>query len=134
ERERMRPEEILKESIVEAARGLGAAPDFQPQLERPRDPSFGDWATNAAMLLARQLRRKPLDIAQDLVARLDVSRAGVCEAYVAGAGFINFRLEAGAEAKGLAAIVAAGAEYGRSVDGAGGVVDVEFVSANPTGP
>lgn len=130
----MTPEQMLRASLRDAARALGAPEDFEPQLERPRDPSFGDWASNAAMLLARHLRRKPLDIAQALVATLDVTRAGVSEAYVAGAGFINFRLAAGVEARGLAEILRAGARYGRTDEGAGRVVNVEFVSANPTGP
>jgi arginyl-tRNA synthetase len=130
----MTPESILRDALRDAARALGAPADFAPQLERPRDPSFGDWASNAAMLLARHLKRKPQEIAQDLVAQLDVARAGVSEAYVAGAGFINFRLAAGAEARGLAEILAAGARYGRTEEGAGRVVNVEFVSANPTGP
>ena len=130
----MTPEQMLRGSLRDAARALGAPEDFEPQLERPRDPSFGDWASNAAMLLARHLRRKPLDIAQALVAKLDVARAGVSEAYVAGAGFINFRLAAGVEARGLAEILRAEARYGRTDEGAGRVVNVEFVSANPTGP
>jgi arginyl-tRNA synthetase len=130
----MTPEQILKDALRDAALALGAPADFAPQLERPRDPSFGDWATNSAMLLARHLKRKPLEIATDLVTRLDVTRAGVSEAYVAGAGFINFRLAAGAEAPGLVALLAAGASYGRTNDGQGAVVNIEFVSANPTGP
>ncbi len=130
----MTPEELLRVAIADAARALGAPNDFEPKLERPRDPSFGDWATNAAMALAKSLRRKPADIANDLVAKLDVARAGVSEAYVAGAGFINFRLAAGAEATGLAAILNAPATYGFNTEGEGKVVNVEFVSANPTGP
>jgi arginyl-tRNA synthetase len=110
----MTPEQILRDALRDAARSLGAPADFEPQLERPRDPSFGDWASNAAMLLARHLRRKPPEIAQELVSKLDVARAGVSEAYVAGAGFINFRLAAGAEARGLAGLLAEGARYGRS--------------------
>ena len=130
----MTPEQILRDALREAAVVLGAPADFQPQLERPRDPSFGDWASNAAMLLARHLKRKPLEIAQDLVTRLDVAKAGVSEAYVAGAGFINFRLAAGAEARGLVDILAGGSTFGRSNEGEQRVVNVEFVSANPTGP
>ncbi len=130
----MTAEQLLKEALGAAAAAMGAPADFQPLLERPRDPLFGDWASNAAMVLARHLKRKPQDIAQELVARLDVARAGVSEAYVAGAGFINFRLAAGAEAQGLVALLAAGPMYGRSHGGDGQVVNIEFVSANPTGP
>jgi arginyl-tRNA synthetase len=130
----MNVEAQLRDAMAAAARDLGAPPDVDPVLERPRDPSFGDWATNAAMVLARHLRRRPLDIAQDLVARLDLSRLGVREAYVAPPGFINFRLEVGAEAGRLVDVVAAGDAYGRTADGGGAAVNVEFVSANPTGP
>ena len=130
----MTPEQLLRDALREAALALGAPEDFQPQLERPRDPSFGDWASNAAMLLARHLKRKPIEIAQELVTRLDVTRGGASEAYVAGAGFINFRLAAGAEAGGLVDLLAAGGDYGRRGDGKGQGVNIEFVSANPTGP
>ncbi len=130
----MTAEEILRLEVSAAAVALGAESGFEAQLDRPRDPSFGDWATNAPMVLARVLRRKPLDIANDLVARLHVERAGVSEAYVAGAGFINFRLAVGVEARRLAEVLAGDALFGSSADGAGQPVNVEFVSANPTGP
>jgi arginyl-tRNA synthetase len=130
----MTPEQLLKDALGDAARAIGAPADFQPQLERPRDPSFGDWASNAAMVLARHLKRKPQEIAQELVSRLDVARAGVSEAYIAGAGFINFRLAAGAEAQGLVALLGDGPMYGRTNEGGGRAVNIEFVSANPTGP
>ncbi|MEO6443656.1 MAG: arginine--tRNA ligase [Gemmatimonadaceae bacterium] len=130
----MTPEVILRDALASASRAIGAPEEFQPHLERPRDPSFGDWATNAAMLLAKHLRRKPADIAQELIGRLDVEQAGVREAYVAGAGFINFRLAAGAEASGIQRILTEGRDYGSASDGAKRVVNIEFVSANPTGP
>ena len=130
----MSAESTLRTAVTSAALDLGAPADFAPVLERPRDPSFGDWATNAAMVLARHLKRKPLDIAHDLVARLDLASAGVREAYAAPPGFINFRLEAGTEAQRLADIVAAGPAFGRTTEGAQRAVNVEFVSANPTGP
>jgi len=130
----MSPESILREALAAASGSIGAPEGFEPQLERPRDPSFGDWASNAAMLLAKHLKRKPLDIANELVAKLDVGRAGVREAYIAGAGFINFRLAAGAEASGLQLILAEGRGYGSANEGEQRVVNVEFVSANPTGP
>ena len=130
----MSAEDLLRAAVTDAARALGADADFVPPFERPRDPSFGDWSTNAAMLLARVLRRKPLEIAQDLVGRLDVTAAGVSEAYAAAPGFINFRMAAGAEAARLAEIIGDADAYGRTSEGAGRAVNVEFVSANPTGP
>lgn len=128
------PDELIRAELARSAESLGAAPPVLVQLERPRDPAFGDWATNLAMTLAKTLRRKPTDIAQELISRMDLTRAGVSEAYVAGAGFINFRLSAAAAAAGLPAILAAGAAYGRANIGQGERVNVEFVSANPTGP
>jgi len=126
--------DAIKSALAESARRLGAPNDVDPVLERPRDPAFGDWATNLAMTLARPLGRKPRDVAQALIDGADLRAAGVSSAEIAGPGFINFRLDAGAATGGLARIVAAGDRYGRSDRGAGKRVVVEFVSANPTGP
>ena len=130
----MTPDAIIRDALIRAARTLGAPDPIEPTVERPRDPAFGDWTTNLAMTLARPLRRKPQDIARDLIAGMDVHAAGVQEATIAGAGFINFRLETGAAAGGLAAVIAAGARYGTHNEGKGAEFNVEFVSANPTGP
>jgi arginyl-tRNA synthetase len=120
--------------LERAARALGAPPDFAPILERPRDPAFGDWTTNAAMILARELRQKPRDIAAALIAALDQKRAGLSGAEIAGPGFINFRVATDRIADGLSALVAADVSFGASTVGEGRPVNVEFVSANPTGP
>ncbi|HVT41208.1 MAG TPA: arginine--tRNA ligase [Gemmatimonadaceae bacterium] len=125
---------VLRDELVRAARTLGAPDDVQPVVERPRDPTHGDWATSLAMTLARPLRRKPADIAKDLVAAMDLARAGVAEATIAGPGFINFRVAAGSLASGLQLVLALGPAFGRSNAGQGARVNVEFVSANPTGP
>jgi len=127
-------EDELRAEVQRAARAIGAPDDFAPQIERPRDPAFGDWATNAAMVLARTLKRKPHDIADDLLRQIDKGRAGVSSAEIAGAGFINFRMGIATVARGLAALVREGEEFGRSTLGDGRPVNVEFVSANPTGP
>jgi arginyl-tRNA synthetase len=124
----------LRAEVVRAAHSIGAPAEFAPVLERPRDPSHGDWATNAAMTLARPLGGKPRDIADRLVAAMDLPSVGVSTAEVAGPGFINFRFDAAAIARGLVDILAAGDRYGRSTAGGGEPVVVEFVSANPTGP
>ena len=124
----------LRAELVRAAERLGAPAGTDPVLERPRDPSFGDWATNLAMVLARPLGRKPRDLAQQIVESIDRRAAGVASAEIAGPGFINFRLDAARVAEGIAALVAAGDEYGRTASGANRPVAVEFVSANPTGP
>jgi len=127
-------EDELRAELTRAARAVGAPDDFEVVIERPRDPSFGDWATNAAMVLAKPLRQKPRQIADSLVAALDLKRAGLTAAEIAGPGFINFRVATGSIAKGLTALVASGATFGKSASGAGKPVNVEFVSANPTGP
>ncbi len=124
----------LRAELARAARSLGAPADVEPLLERPRDPTFGDWATNVAMVLAKPLGRKPRDLAQELVKALDFEAAGLAGADIAGPGFINLRMSADTVASGLRALVAAGERYGGSETGAAKPVVVEFVSANPTGP
>jgi arginyl-tRNA synthetase len=126
--------DVLRAELARAAQRLGAPAGTEPVLERPRDPSFGDWATNIAMVLAKPLGRKPRDLAQQIVDSIDRSAAGIASAEIAGPGFINFRLDAARVAQGIAALVAAGDDYGHTAGGAGRPVIVEFVSANPTGP
>ncbi|HLM39715.1 MAG TPA: arginine--tRNA ligase, partial [Microvirga sp.] len=102
-------------------------------VEPPRDPSHGDLATNAAMVLAKEARMNPCALADLLVADLrDDPR--VTKVDVAGPGFINIRLDPGVLHEVLRAAVTDGNGFGRSGQGAGGPVNVEFVSANPTGP
>jgi arginyl-tRNA synthetase len=130
----MTPRELIRAALVEAARELGAPDTVEPQLERPRDSSHGEWATNLAMTLARPLRKRPADIARALVEGLDLEKAGVERVEIAGPGFINFHLSTTAVAGGLDSVIAAGARYGSSTSGNDRKVNVEFVSANPTGP
>lgn len=127
-------EDELRAELKRAARVIGAPDDFEPAIERPREAAFGDWATNAAMVLARPLRKKPRDIAQALLREIDNRRAGLSAAEIAGPGFINFRVATETLAKGLSAVVAEGESYGVCAAGSGRPVNVEFVSANPTGP
>ena len=124
----------IRAELSRAARELGASDPGEPELERPRDPAHGDWTTNFAMLLARPLRRKPLEIAKAIVETIRLDKAGVRTVEIAGPGFINFRMDTGAVARDLARIIAADERYGRDDSGAGRLVNVEFVSANPTGP
>ncbi|MCJ2178491.1 arginine--tRNA ligase [Novosphingobium album (ex Hu et al. 2023)] len=102
-------------------------------VEPPRDPSHGDLATNAAMVLAKPAGMKPRDLAEALVAELS-KLDEVTSAEIAGPGFINMRLAPAAWLAELGAIAALGADYGRSTMGGGKTVNVEYVSANPTGP
>ena len=124
----------IRAELARVARALGATEDVEPILERPRDPVFGDWTTNMAMVLAKSLQKKPRDVAQAVVESIDKKAAGISAAEVAGPGFINFRMDRGGVAAGLRTLIAAGDSYGRSRRGEGKPVNVEFVSANPTGP
>jgi arginyl-tRNA synthetase len=126
--------ERIRDELARAARALGAPEPIEPLLERPRDPQFGEWATNYPMTIARPLRKAPRDVAASLVEAMDLEAAGVSKAEVAGPGFINFRIDPGVLARGLQTIVAEGDQFGRRNTGEGRVVNVEFVSANPTGP
>ncbi len=126
--------EALRAELVRAVRALGAPEDVEPVIERPRDPAFGDWASNLAMVLAKPLGKKPRDLATAIIERLDYLRAGIRSAEIAGPGFINFRLATDVFAEGLRALIAAGHAYGRSNAGEQCPVNIEFVSANPTGP
>jgi len=126
--------ETLREELTRAAHSLGAPDSVDPLIERPRDPAFGDWATNLAMVLAKPLGLRPRDLANAIVERLDFARAGISAADVAGPGFINFRVSANVLAEGLRALITAGDRYGRSTVGESCPVNIEFVSANPTGP
>jgi len=121
---------LLQQALASVA---PTATDTPIQLERPRDPTHGDFATNLAMQLAKALKKNPRDIAQQLLNELPVSSL-VAKAEVAGAGFINFTLDAGAKTAVVKAVLAEGENFGRSTLGGWQKVQVEFVSANPTGP
>jgi arginyl-tRNA synthetase len=102
-------------------------------LEPPRDPAHGDLATNAAMVLAKGAGTNPRALAEALVSKL-MADPTITSAEIAGPGFINLRLAPAAWLGELRAIAALGDDYGRSGLGAGSSVNVEYVSANPTGP
>src|SRR6188768_2812231 len=102
-------------------------------VEPPRDASHGDLATNAAMVLAKPAGTNPRALAEHIVARL-ASDPLVASAEIAGPGFINLRLADANWITELHAIAGLGAGYGRSSMGTGRTVNVEYVSANPTGP
>ena len=102
-------------------------------VEPPRDPAHGDMATNAAMVLAKPAKAKPRDIAEALAAHLAKDER-ITSAEVAGPGFLNLRLADGVWQGVLASVLEGGLSYGRSDMGAGKRVNVEYVSANPTGP
>lgn len=129
---RLRP---LAEELRRAVReGVGAPRDFTPELERPRNPEHGDYATNAALVLGGVLDEAPREIARRIADALDSSAAGVESVEVAGPGFINFRLSDRVVWDALESVLEADAGYGRREAGGGERVNVEYVSANPTGP
>lgn len=103
------------------------------KVERPRSREHGDWATNVAMQLAKRAGRNPRELGELLAARI-AAHDGVEEAEVAGPGFVNIRLSAASVGELARAVVEAGGSYGRTEGAAGKTVNLEYVSANPTGP
>ncbi|KNG95477.1 arginine--tRNA ligase [Pseudaestuariivita atlantica] len=130
----------LRALVVTELEAMMEAGDLPPGLsldnvavEPPRDPAHGDMATNAAMVLAKPAKAKPRDLAEALAARL-TGDARITEASVAGPGFLNLRLAPDAWQGVTQAALRAGTDFGRSTMGQGQRVNVEYVSANPTGP
>jgi len=121
-------------TAMQAAGELPAPLDFSAiTAEPPRDPAHGDIATNAAMVLAKAAGKKPRDIAEPLLARLRKA-AHVVDGSVAGPGFINLRIADDFWRERLRDCLKAGLAFGDSAMGGGRKVNVEYVSANPTGP
>jgi arginyl-tRNA synthetase len=125
--------DILRAALAKAAASLGA-PTTDVLLERPKDPTHGDVATNLALTLAKALKAKPRDVAMKLVAALELPPGIVKKTEIAGPGFINFLLAEAQLADVLGTVISLNSNYGRTDDGQGRLVNVEFVSANPTGP
>jgi arginyl-tRNA synthetase len=113
---------------------LGASADVSRiVVEPPRDPTHGDMATNAAMVLAKDAGKKPRELAESIAAKLR-SDGKVASVDIAGPGFINLTLKPNVWSEELRLVLEAGRDYGRSDMGKGEKVNVEYVSANPTGP
>ena len=131
----------LSAAVIEALttlvdRGALVLPDGVPDavtVERPRDKSHGDYATNVAMQLAKRAGMPPRDLAGLIAAQLEQAD-GVEAVGVAGPGFLNITVAADAQGQIAADIVAAGSTYGHNDSQAGEQINVEFISANPTGP
>ncbi len=125
------------DAVLSALEAEGALPPdtnrANVSVEPPRDPSHGDLATNAAMVLAKQAKSNPRALAEKIVEHLDRDPT-VTSAEIAGPGFINLRLSPSVWLDEVAAIAATGDDYGKSTAGAGTRVNIEYVSANPTGP
>jgi arginyl-tRNA synthetase len=131
----VKPQDVLRAALLDAARAIGASADEVTFTVGPtRDPSHGDFATNLAMVLAKREGRPPRGLAESLVAALKLPPGFARRVEIAGPGFINVHLEGSQLAAVLGDVLARGAAYGRSDAGRGRRVNVEFVSANPTGP
>ncbi len=127
---------LLLNTALEALKAEGALPvDIRPDIrvDAARDRAHGDYASNLAMMLAKPAGMKPRDLAERLIAALPASDA-ISSVEIAGPGFINFFVNTSAAGEVLFDILEAGDAFGRNSDGAGQKVQVEFVSANPTGP
>jgi arginyl-tRNA synthetase len=133
----LKPPDVLGPALLRAAAAIGApapATEVPFVLGPTRDPAHGDYATNLALVLAKPLGRKPRDVARDLIAQLDLPPGFVTKIETAGPGFINFFLAGAQLATVVRDVLTRGAAYGRSAAGQEARVNVEFVSANPTGP
>jgi arginyl-tRNA synthetase len=126
--------QLLSRVHAVCAAELGAGVDVtRVVVEPPKDPTHGDMATNAAMVLAKEAKAKPRDLAEKIAGRLRADDM-IQAVDVAGPGFINLTLKASVWADALRAVLRAGRAYGQSAIGADEKVNVEYVSANPTGP
>jgi arginyl-tRNA synthetase len=131
--------EQLESAVLAAVRAaveagdLGVEPPAEVKVERPRQREHGDYATNIALQLAKPAGRKPRDVAELLAKRI-ADAPGVTRVDIAGPGFLNITLDSAAAGELARTVVEAGAAYGRNEAVAGERINLEFVSANPTGP
>ncbi|BCI83154.1 arginine--tRNA ligase [Mycobacterium sp. SMC-18] len=128
--------ELLKNTaavvLVEHDLDIAALPETVA-IERPRNPEHGDYATNLALQLGKKVGVNPRDLAEWLAERLN-DADGIADATVAGPGFVNLRIEASAQSVVILNVLGAGDRYGTSEELKGRHINLEFVSANPTGP
>ena len=127
---------VIRAALIAVLAERGADTSVVPEtvtVERPRNPEHGDYATNIALQLAKKVGAVPRDLAQELADAL-VADPGVKAAEIAGPGFLNIRLDSGAQGSLVATVLDKGEAYGVGDAMAGRRVNLEFVSANPTGP
>ncbi|WP_328644671.1 arginine--tRNA ligase [Amycolatopsis sp. NBC_00348] len=128
--------DLVRSSAVQVLTARGIDDTVLPEqvtIERPRNPDHGDYATNLALQVAKKAGLKPREFAEALAAAV-AAADGVASAEVAGPGFLNFRLAAAAQGDIVRQVIEAGAAFGRGDALAGTKINLEFVSANPTGP
>jgi arginyl-tRNA synthetase len=131
------PKDILRRILEHGVRAVAPEADgVEVHLERPKNPDHGDYASNIALQLSKQLKRKPREIAQLIIAATKSSfeDGAISPPEIAGAGFLNFRLKSAAKLQVVHRVLAEGQDYGRGRPARPESVQVEFVSANPTGP
>jgi arginyl-tRNA synthetase len=131
------PKEIFRAILEQGARAVAPGTALDVHVERPKNPDHGDLSSNVAMQLAKQLRRNPREVAKEIVeaTREATLKSGITDAVaIAGAGFLNIRLKAASKVQVVRTVLAQGARFGSATRGGGEAVQVEFVSANPTGP
>ena len=135
-REQLREQvELALRTLLDAAGDRDALPDFA--IEVPRQKQHGDFSCNAAMLLAKRLRKSPREIAEELTRLLGDAEGLIASSAIAGPGFLNFKLAESSWQERLHEILSAADQFGRSQSGPPDgekKIQVEFVSANPTGP
>ena len=128
------PAHSVTEQLERIVETYGLGESVSVQLERPRNPDHGDLSTNLALILSKRVGEKPQTLAQTIIDRLDLAAAGLRAAEIAGPGFINFRFAHGSLQTKLLDILKQDQRFGYSVADPRQRVQVEFVSANPTGP
>lgn len=124
----------LEEKVLIALKSIDVTSDVRVIFEKPKQEVHGDLTTNVALMLAKSLGKSPRTIAQEIVSKLEIDPAMITKVEIAGPGFINFYLSDRFFTDGLAIILEEGESFGRSTSGKGKKAQVEFVSANPTGP
>ena len=137
----MTPQELaaqIREAVLAAIAGgnLALESDAVPAqivVDRPKNPEHGDWSTNVAMQISAKANSNPRAVAQILVPLLNKIE-GISGVDIAGPGFINIKLSAASQGELAAAVVAAGSAFGHGDSLAGRAINIEFISANPTGP
>ncbi len=131
------PKDILRRILERGVRAVAPeASGVEIHLERPKNPEHGDYASNVALQLSKQLKRKPREIALEIVdaVRAEFSDGMFSPPEIAGAGFLNVRLKPAAKLQVVQRVLAEGPDYGRTRPARPEKLQVEFVSANPTGP
>lgn len=125
---------VIREALERTLAEMNLPSPKGMTLEEPKNPEHGDLSTNVAMLLAREAKKPPRELAEALAARLPQNCPGIEKVEIAGPGFCNIRLRPSMWQGVVGDVEAAGGAYGKSGHGGGEAVQVEYVSANPTGP